>query len=172
MTHSIQTAFEGMGGQQPPIARPTTYRIPVYQIQLVRDGHADADRRQTTAPADAAKILRDWLGDPDREMFVCMLLDHRNRPVGLHTVHVGTLSASLVRVADVFKAGILANASAMIVAHNHPSGDPSPSRDDISVTQKLVDAGKLLEIKILDHVILGEGERFYSMREHGMGGLE
>lgn len=142
--------------------------IPRYTLQLIRDSSQQADRRQVSAPSTAVDILRTYVGDPDREHLVCLLLDTKNRPVGLHTVAIGSQNASIVRAADVFKAAIVANAMSMILCHNHPSGDPQPSADDIAVTRKLAEAGKLLDITVLDHIILGEAPSFFSMKEQGV----
>ncbi|MEW9673574.1 RadC family protein [Ammoniphilus sp. 3BR4] len=86
---------------------------------------------------------------------------------GVEKVSVGSLNSAIVDPREVFKAAILHNAASIIVGHNHPSGDPTPSREDLSVTNRLVEAGKILGIEVLDHLILGE-ERFQSLKESGM----
>ena len=145
-----------------------TYSIPCYKIQLIRDSRPDVVRVSATSPAAAAAILRTFLGDPDVEHFVILLLDTVNRPVGLHTVAIGSLNSAYIRPADAFKAAILANASSVVLCHNHPSGDTTPSRDDLAVTRTLVAAGKLLELQVLDHIILGEDGQYLSMAERGL----
>ena len=84
-----------------------------------------------------------------------ILLDRKNAPIGLNTVSIGSLTASVVHMREVFKPAILANAAAILCGHNHPSGDPTPSREDRALTQRLVEAGKLLGIAVLDHIVLG-----------------
>jgi DNA repair protein RadC len=119
------------------------------------------------SPADAAEVLRAHIGDSDREHFDALLLDTRNRVVGVHCVSVGSLNASVVHPREVFKAAILANAAAVILGHNHPSGDESPSAEDTALTQRLKQAGEILGIPVLDHLVLGESA-FHSFRERGL----
>jgi DNA repair protein RadC len=143
------------------------YRIPIYRVQLVRDGSQPAERKKVTQAAVAAEILWQVLEGADREHVVVLLLDTQNQILGLHTVTVGTLDASLVHPREIFKAGILANAASILLAHNHPSGDPTPSAEDRAVTRLLVDAGVTLGIEVLDHVVLGDRPRYHSFREAG-----
>jgi DNA repair protein RadC len=144
------------------------YRIPIYQVKLVRDGSQPAERKKVSTPAIAASILQQYLEGADREHFVVLLLDTQNQVIGIHTVTVGTLDASLVHPREVFKPAILANAASVILAHNHPSGDPTPSAEDRAVTRQLISAGGLLGIPVHDHVVLGEAPRYHSFLEAGM----
>ena len=141
------------------------YRIPIYQVKLVRDGSQKAERKKVSQPAVAAEVLWKFLEGADREHFVVVLLDTQNQIIGLHTVTVGTLDASLVHPREIFKAAILSNSAAILLAHNHPSGDPTPSAEDRSVTRLLVDAGVTLGIEVMDHVVLGDSPRYYSFQE-------
>lgn len=143
------------------------YRIPIYQVRLVRDGSQRAERKKVNAPATAAEVLHTYLADADREHFVVLLLDTQNRIIGIHTVSVGTLDASLVHPREVLKPAILANAASIVLAHNHPSGDPSPSPEDRTVTRQMRDAGALLGIEVHDHIVLGDAPRYYSFAEAG-----
>jgi DNA repair protein RadC len=97
-----------------------------------------------------------------------LLLDTRNHVLDIVEVYQGSVNTSQIRVGEVFKAAIRRNATAVIVVHNHPSGDPTPSPDDLAVTRALVQAGKLLDLELLDHVIIGQG-RSTSMKERGLG---
>lgn len=106
------------------------------------------------------------LADSRKELFFCLLLDTRNRYLREERVSEGTLSASLVHPREAFRAAVRESASAVIFAHNHPSGDPSPSREDAELTRRLWEAGKILGIRVLDHVIVG-GERYYSFCDEG-----
>lgn len=124
------------------------YRIPVVRCQLVREGSAPAERL-------------------DREHFVVVLVNTKNCLVGVSTISIGTLNSSLVHPRELFKPAILAGAAAVILCHNHPSGDPTPSAEDVALTQRLREAGRLLGIEALDHVILGEAGRYVSLRERG-----
>lgn len=139
---------------------------PAFRLQLVRE--PGRKRVSMQGPDDAADIVRRYLEFEDREHFVALMLDAKNRVIGLNTVSIGTLYCALVSPREVFKAAILANACAIIVAHNHPSGDPTPSPEDIEVTKRLHEAGKLLEIEVLDHIIVGENGKFASLKSLGL----
>lgn len=123
-------------------------------------------RRQALSSGDVASILRPYFADLDREHFVVLLLNAKNRMLGFDVVSVGTVTASLVHPREVFKAAILANATAIILAHNHPSGDPRPSAEDLAITKRLRDAGDLMGIRVMDHVIFGD-DAHYSLVDHG-----
>ena len=97
-----------------------------------------------------------------------VLLDTRNRVLSIPTVYIGSLNAAQVRVGEMFREAIRANCAAMIVVHNHPSGDPTPSPEDVQVTRMIVEAGSLLNIDVLDHLIIGR-QRFVSLKERGLG---
>jgi DNA repair protein RadC len=98
-----------------------------------------------------------------------MLLDRKNQVIGLHTVSIGSLTASVVHPREVYKVAILANAAAVIFGHNHPSGDPTPSQEDRTLTARLVAAGKLLGFGVCDHVIVGDGsQRYFSFADEGL----
>jgi len=126
------------------------------------------ERWQIRAPSDAAHILMPVIGHQEQEHFVVLFLDTRNRVTDRETLYKGSLNTSLVRTAEVFRGAVRRNCAAIIVAHNHPSGDPNPSPEDVALTRRLVDAGKLLEIPVLDHVIIGEN-RYVSLRERALG---
>ena len=96
------------------------------------------------------------------------LLDRRNRVMETAEVYKGSVSSSQIRIGEVFKEAIRKNASALIVIHNHPSGDPTPSPDDVAVTRAIVQAGKLLDVDVLDHLVIGQG-RWVSLKERGLG---
>lgn len=115
-----------------------------------------AQRLQTVETAEeAAAFIRPYLVDKKKEHFVALLLDSRHRVIRLSPIAVGSLSASLVHPREVFREAIAASAACMIIAHNHPSGDPEPSDHDITLTKRLLQAGKLLGIEVLDHLIVG-----------------
>ena len=120
------------------------------------------------SPADAANLLMYEMMNLTQEQLRVILLNTRNRVIGIPTVYVGSLNTSVVRLAEVFKPAIVNNAAAVIVAHNHPSSDPSPSPEDINVTRSMVKTGEMLSIPLLDHIILGRN-RFVSLKERGLG---
>ena len=140
--------------------------IQLYRLQLVRDRALVYD--PVTDPNQAQTVVRSiteaLLKGLDREAGIVIALDSRNRPIGGHVVSMGTLSASLIHPREVFKFGILANAASLIFAHNHPSGDPSPSQDDIDMSRRLVRAGRIVGIEVLDSLITGHGT-FLSLKE-------
>ncbi len=127
------------------------------------------DRQPIASPADAANLLMYRMAALEQEYLFVILLDTRNRVIGnpLEVYH-GSLNTSLIRIGEVFREAIRLNAAGIIVAHNHPSGDPSPSPEDVAVTRALVEAGKLLDIELLDHLVFGR-YRFISLKERGLG---
>lgn len=125
-------------------------------------------RPQVTSPAEAANLLMGRLGHRDQEELHVVVLDTRNRVLDVVQIYRGSLNTSVVRTAEIFRPAVEAPAAAVIVAHNHPSGDPSPSPEDINVTRQLVKAGQLLDIPVLDHLIIAQG-RFTSLKERNLG---
>ena len=129
---------------------------------------AEVDGRKITTPEAAATILRGITADRPQEVFSAILLDAQNKATGIVEVSVGTLNCSLVHPREVFRAAILQNANAIIIGHNHPSGDCTPSREDDSVTERLREAGKLIGINVLDHVIVTDHPSdYFSYSEAG-----
>lgn len=126
------------------------------------------ERPQIKNPADVAALLMVEMGYLEQEHLRVVLLDTKNRVMGVHTVYIGSVNSAQVRIGEVFMEATRRNATSIIVAHNHPSGDPSPSSEDILVTRQIKDAGKLLDIELLDHLVIGRG-RYVSMRERGLG---
>lgn len=121
--------------------------------------------KETRAPATVAEMLCPLLADEPVEVFVSLLLNGKHRVFAFAEVSRGTLTSSLVHPREVFGPALRLSAAAVIVAHNHPSGDPEPSVEDLEVTRRLRDAGKLLGVPLLDHVVLGEGAAFTSLRD-------
>lgn len=126
------------------------------------------DRLVVCSPSDVAQLLMAEMGHLDQENFRVLYLDTRNHLLGSETIYVGSLNASHIRVGEVFRDAVKRNCAAVIVAHNHPSGDPSPSPEDVEVTRQLIAAGTLLNIELLDHLVIGQ-QRFVSLRERGLG---
>ncbi len=126
------------------------------------------ERPTVTSPADAANLLMTEMSLLEQEHLRLVLLDTRNHVLSMPTIYIGSLNTSVVRVGELFRAAIKENAAAMIVVHNHPSGDPSPSPEDVQVTGQIVSAGKLLDVDVLDHIIIGR-QRFVSLKERGLG---
>ncbi len=126
------------------------------------------ERLQIRSPADAAHLLMPLIGHKEQENFVVLYLDTRNRVTDREVLYKGSLNTSLVRVAEVFRGAIRRNSAGIIVAHNHPSGDPNPSPEDVALTRRLVKAGKLLEVDLLDHLVIGQN-RYVSLQERALG---
>jgi DNA repair protein RadC len=143
-------------------SKESTYVIPIYRLQLVKE--AEAEARPISSPQELAEQMSE-IALADREHMVCFHLDTKNRPVSRETVSIGTLDQAILSPREVFKAALLSNARSVILAHNHPSGETAPSPEDDSVTERLARAGRLLDIPLLDHVIVGPDGRFYSYRE-------
>lgn len=126
------------------------------------------ERLVINSPADAAGLVMYEMSALEQEHMRVLLLDRRNRVLAQDDLYRGSVSASQVRVGEIFKSAIRRNASGIIVVHNHPSGDPTPSPDDIAVTRAIVQAGKLLDIEVLDHLVIGQSG-FVSLKEKGLG---
>jgi DNA repair protein RadC len=126
------------------------------------------ERPQIRSPADAANLVMSEMSPLEQEHLRVMLLDTKNRVLSTPTVYVGSLNTSLIRVGELFREAIRANCASLVVLHNHPSGDPTPSPEDVAVTRQIVEAGKLLDVEVLDHLIIGH-QRFVSLKERGLG---
>jgi len=126
------------------------------------------ERPEIHSPQDAAALVQYEMSALEQEELRVFLLDTRNRVLDIVTVYRGSLNSSQVRVGELFKAAVRRNAAAIIVAHNHPSGDPSPSAEDIALTRGLIQAGKLLDVEVLDHLVIGRG-KFISLKERKLG---
>ena len=127
-----------------------------------------SERPIIQSPQDAFSILRCFIGNLEHEELWVVNLDTRNRVMGLVKLYQGAANSSQVRVGEIFRQAIVENATAIIVAHNHPSGDPTPSPDDVVVTRAIVEAGKMLDIEVIDHLIVCR-EHFVTLKERGLG---
>jgi DNA repair protein RadC len=125
-------------------------------------------RAVVRSPADVANLLSAEMGLLEQEHLRVVLLNTRNEVLGIPEVYKGSVNTSLVRVGEVFREAVRRNCPAVVVVHNHPSGDPAPSADDLSMTRQMVEAGRLLDIEVLDHLIIGHG-RYVSLKEQGLG---
>ncbi|MFC2029231.1 DNA repair protein RadC [Chloroflexota bacterium] len=131
-------------------------------IETPDEGH------QIRSPADAANLVMSEMCLLEQERMRVMLLDTKNRVLAIKEVYKGSLNTSLIRVGELFKEAVRANSASLVVVHNHPSGDPTPSPEDVAVTKQIVEAGRLLDVDVLDHIIIGQG-RFVSLKERGLG---
>ena len=126
------------------------------------------ERPTINSPADAAALVSFEMSALEQEHLRVLLLDRRNRVMETVEVYKGSVNSSQVRIGEVFKEAVRKNASALIVIHNHPSGDATPSPDDVAVTRAIVQAGKLLDVEVLDHLVIGQG-KWVSLKERGLG---
>ena len=126
------------------------------------------ERPSINSPADAAALVSYEMSALEQEHLRVILLDRRNRVMETVEVYKGSVNSSQVRVGELFKEAVRKNASAIVVIHNHPSGDPTPSPDDVAVTRAIVQAGKLLDVDVLDHLVIGQG-KWVSLKERGLG---
>ncbi|MHC9062782.1 JAB domain-containing protein [Nitrospira sp. CMX1] len=145
---------------------PVPQFIPRYRVTLVAEGSHTAPCGVLRDSVAAAAALRPCFVGLDREQFLVCCLDAKNASIGVNIVSIGSLTLSIVHVREVFKSAILLNAAAIIAAHNHPSGDPTPSPEDRTLTTRLREAGDLLGIRLLDHLILGN-DSLYSFADQG-----
>ncbi len=126
------------------------------------------ERPQVKSPADAANLMMIEMGMLEQEHMRLILLDSKNYVLDTPTIYIGSLNTSVIRVGELFREAIKQNCAAIIVVHNHPSGDPTPSPEDVAVTELIHQAGQLLDIDVLDHLIIGQ-QRYVSLRERGLG---
>jgi len=133
-------------------------------VREKREGYGTLKRFHNSA--DVFEAFRERFAQVDREEFLVLVLDAKNAVLGFNLVSVGTLTSSLVHPREVFKPAILGNAAALILLHNHPSGDPAPSAEDLHLTRRLREVGEVFDIKVLDHIIVGAG-RYVSFVDDG-----
>jgi DNA repair protein RadC len=141
-------------------------RVNIVSVKLVKESSLLYKERTIHSPEEGYNLMNHFLDDLDREAFIVISLDTKNQPVSINICHVGSLNASIVHPREVMKSAILSNAASIIVGHNHPSGNCSFSEADLEVTNRLVEAGKIVGIDVLDHIIVGNGE-YLSLKEKG-----
>ena len=142
-------------------------RVDIVSIKLIKENSIMYAERRVSDPSSAVDLVRDFIASSDREKLIAVYLNTKNEPVSIQTISIGTLDASLVHPREVFKGAILSNAASIILAHNHPSGNPEPSRDDIEVTKRIVEASKIIGISMMDHLIVCDSQ-YVSFKERGL----
>ncbi len=130
---------------------------------------APGERATIQSPQDVSNLVAAEMANLDQEHLRVLALNTKNEVMSIHEIYVGNVNSSVVRPAEVFRPAIRDNATAIIVVHNHPSGDPTPSREDAAITRTLVSSGEMLGIDLLDHIVIGSGNRFVSLKEKGLG---
>nr|WP_233192586.1 DNA repair protein RadC [Sporosarcina sp. P2] len=141
-------------------------RVGIVSLRLVKESSLLYKDRAIRSPEDGYNLFKQFLGELDREYFVVMWLDVKNQPTAINVCHIGSLNSSIVHPREVMKTAILANSASVLLLHNHPSGHPKPSQEDIDVTIRLREAGKIMGIDVLDHLVIGE-DSFVSLKEEG-----
>ncbi|KKG15937.1 DNA repair protein RadC [Methanosarcina sp. 2.H.T.1A.6] len=138
----------------------------VFELARRLETFIEEPKRKICSPKDVYTLMYPKMREQKKEKFITLYLDTKNQILKEEVVSIGSLNASIVHPREVFKSALLESSASVIMVHNHPSGDPSPSREDIMVTEKLVEGGKLLGIDILDHIIIGDG-RYVSLKDEG-----
>lgn len=179
LAQRLLTAFQGLGGLAqasvrelcevsgigPAKAAQLKAALELGRRLILSSGDS---RPRITCPADAANLFLAAMSTEAQEQLRVMLLDSRHRVQRMSVVYVGNVNTSMIRVAEVFRQAVKDNSPAIVVAHNHPSGDPTPSPEDVRVTEQMVRAGEMLDIEVLDHLIIGK-QRYVSLKERGLG---
>ena len=139
--------------------------IPIVHLQLIKDSQVPYGEIRLDNPGKAAGVVSGFLGDVDREYLIICCVDNGLKPTNIQVVGIGTINSCLVSVPEIFKTALLSNASGLFLFHTHPSGEAKPSEEDIRVTRKIREAGKMLDIQLQDHIIVGSGGDYFSFRE-------
>lgn len=142
--------------------------IQIVSIKMVKEKNLEYGDTKISSPKDCAYIFEKFIGDYDREALVVLTLDTKNKINSITVASLGSVNSSIVHPREIFKTAILSNASSIIISHNHPSGDCTPSKEDINITTRLKECGKILGIELLDHVIIGEHDNYLSFKEKGL----
>lgn len=140
-------------------------RIDIVRCKMVKESSVKYEKRVITSPFYGYIIVKDFLEDLDREQVMMLCLNSKNEPTNLSVISMGTVNSSLIHPREVFKIAILSNASKIMLAHNHPSGNPSPSHEDELMTKRIKDCGDMMGIQLLDHIIVGDNT-YYSFKEN------
>ncbi len=140
--------------------------VGIIQLKMVRESRSLYGTDPFTSPAKAVELVKPLFITADREMVVVMSLTAKLEALAVEIVAVGGLDTCYMDTRNIFKHSLLNNAACILCFHNHPSGDPVPSKEDVQITQRIKEAGEILGIKLVDHIIIG-GERYFSFKEHG-----
>lgn len=143
-------------------------RVGIVSLKLVKEKSVLYETRTIRSPYDAYKLIRNFLIDSDREKFVVACLDTKNQPVNISVVSIGSVNSAIVHPREVFKVAMLSNASKIICFHNHPSGNLKCSKEDENITNRLKECGEILGIELVDHIIVGDNDKYFSFKENCM----
>lgn len=143
-------------------------RVGIVSLKLIKENSVLYEIRTIRSPYDAYKLIKNFLIDSDREKFVVACLDTKNQPVNISVVSIGSVNSAIVHPREVFKVAMLSNASKIICFHNHPSGNPKCSKEDENITNRLKECGEILGIELVDHIIVGDNDTYFSFKENCM----
>lgn len=143
-------------------------RVGIVSLKLVKENSVLYETRTIRSPYDAYKLIKNFLIDSDREKFVVACLDTKNQPVNISVVSIGSVNSAIVHPREVFKVAMLSNASKIICFHNHPSGNLKCSKEDENITNRLKECGEILGIELVDHIIVGDNDTYFSFKENCM----
>ena len=141
-------------------------RVDIVQVKMVKERSVLYSARRIQSTSDADELVRQFLDELDREAMIVVALNTKSEPTCLQVISIGSLSASIVHPREVFKVAILSNAYSILLAHNHPSGDTTPSQEDIKLTKRIKNASDIMGVSLLDHLIIGS-DGYYSFKENG-----
>ena len=141
-------------------------RVDIVSLKLVKESSVLYETRKISNPYDAYKLIKNFLVDSDREKFVVACLDVKNQPVSIQIVSIGSVNSAIVHPREVFKVAILSNASKIICFHNHPSENTNFSKEDENITNRLKECGEILGIELVDHIIVGDNDTYFSFKEN------
>lgn len=153
-----------------PFHGERSYRVGVIHLKMVREKRSLYGMGNFTSPENAAEIIRPLFDSVDREMVVAVSIDVKGSPIAAEVVAIGSLDCCIVSMRELFKHAVLSNAAGLLCFHNHPSGDPEPSKEDVEITRRMIEAGELLGIPLVVHIILGDSG-FVSLKDRGCGNL-
>ncbi|WP_333562579.1 JAB domain-containing protein [Clostridium baratii] len=143
-------------------------RVGIVSLKLIKENSVLYETRTIRSPYDAYKLIKNFLIDSDREKFVVACLDTKNQPVNISVVSIGSVNSAIVHPREVFKVAMLSNASKIICFHNHPSGNLKCSKEDENITNRLKECGEILGIELVDHIIVGDNDKYFSFKENCM----
>lgn len=141
-------------------------RVGIVSLKLVKESSVLYETRTIKSPYDAYKLIKNFLIDSDREKFVVACLDTKNQPVNISVASIGSVNSAIVHPREVFKVAMLSNASKIICFHNHPSGNLKCSKEDENITNRLKECGEILGIELVDHIIVGDNDTYFSFKEN------
>lgn len=143
-------------------------RVGIVRLQMIRERHSLYGMKRFSSPGEIVQMMKPLLELADREILLVLSLNNRLEPMALEIAAVGSLYSCEVQPREVFKHAVLSNAAFIVAVHNHPSGDVIPSTEDRAITRRLAECGGLLGIPFIDHIIVGQGNQYYSFKENGM----